>query len=61
MMEEEEIEEMLELELWISENYNKYKEQKEAEQRAKLAESGRYKQYRRYMKNHGNDRMTFED
>jgi DnaJ family protein C protein 25 len=61
MIEEDEIEEMLEQELWIPENYKVYKEDKDLEQRAKMADSGRMKQYRRYMKNHGGDRMTFDD
>merc|ERR1719422_813861 len=60
-MEEEEIEDMLEEELWIKDKFKVWKEQKDAEMRIKMAQSGRYKQYRRYMKNHGNDRMTFED
>ena len=37
-----------------------WKEAKELEVRVKLAQSGRYKQYRRYMKNNDN-RMTFDD
>ena len=32
---------MLEQELWIPENYKVYKEDKELEQRAKMADSGR--------------------
>lgn len=61
MIEEEEVESMLEQELWKPELFKEYKAEKEAEKRAKMAESGRYKQYRRYMKNHGSDRMTFDD
>eukprot|EP00095_Tigriopus_kingsejongensis_P002598 maker-scaffold632_size121914-snap-gene-0.23 protein:Tk02598 transcript:maker-scaffold632_size121914-snap-gene-0.23-mRNA-1 annotation:"homolog dnj-2 precursor" len=57
----EEREEMLELELWKKENFTVWKQEKDDEMRAKLAQSGRYKQYRRYMKNHGPDRMTFDD
>lgn len=60
-MEEDEIEEMMEQELWRPELYKEYKTKKEAEMRIKMAQSGRYKQYRRYMKNHGSDRMTFDD
>ena len=80
-LEEEEVEEMLELELWEKDKFAVWKEEKEAEKRIKMAQSGRwdtdtykksslswalkfcyrYKQYRRYMKNHGADRMTFED
>lgn len=36
-----------------------WKENKEAEQKAKLAESGRYKSYRRYMKSGGPGQMSF--
>lgn len=60
-LEEEEVEDMLHQQLWIKDNFAVWKEQKDAEKRIKMAESGRYKQYRRYMKNHGSDRMTFED
>jgi len=60
-MDEEEKEDMLEQELWKKDKYKEWKEEKEAEMRVKMAQSGRYKQYRRYMKTHGNDRMTFED
>jgi len=60
-LEEEEVEDMLDQQLWIKGNFTVWKEQKDAEKRIKMAESGRYKQYRRYMKNHGSDRMTFED
>ena len=58
---EEEKEDMLEQELWIKENFAEWKQAKEDEMRAKMAQSGRYKQYRRYMRNHGPDRMTFDD
>jgi len=60
-MEDEEVEDMLEGELWIKDKFKVWKEEKDAEMRVKMAQSGRYKQYRRYMKNHGSDRMTFED
>lgn len=60
-MEEEEVEDMMEQELWKPDLYKEYKTKKEAEMRVKMAQSGRYKQYRRYMKNHGSDRMTFDD
>ena len=51
----------LERELWKKENFDEWKQEKEDEMRAKMAQSGRYKQYRRYMRNHGPDRMTFDD
>merc|ERR1712112_451733 len=60
-IEDEEVEDMLEGELWIKDKFKVWKEEKDAEMRVKMAQSGRYKQYRRYMKNHGSDRMTFED
>jgi len=58
---EEEKEGFLEQELWIKENFDEWKKEQEEEMRIKMAQSGRYKQYRRYMKNHGPDRMTFDD
>jgi len=60
-LEEDEIENMLSEELWDKDKFKIWKAEKDAEMRIKMAQSGRYKQYRRYMKNHGNDRMTFED
>ena len=40
-MEEEELEEMLELELWEKEKFKVWKVEKDAEQRIKMAQSGR--------------------
>ena len=57
----DEHEDFLAQELWVSENFKEWKQTKEDETRVKMAQSGRYKQYRRYMKNHGTDRMTFDD
>ncbi|XP_055304169.1 dnaJ homolog subfamily C member 25 homolog [Sitodiplosis mosellana] len=51
----------LDMELWIKENFDEWKAEQEEEMKAKLAESARHKSYRRYMKNHGPGRMTFED
>lgn len=51
----------LDMELWIKENFNEWKTEQEEELKASLAESARHKSYRRYMKNHGPGRMTFED
>lgn len=45
----------------MKENFKEWKQEKEDAMKAKLAQSGRYKAYRRYMKNHGPDRMTFDD
>jgi len=58
---EDEIDDMLHRELWVKDNFKEWKQEKEDEMRIKMAQSGRYKQYRRYMKNHGPDRMTFDD
>lgn len=60
-IEEREREEYLEMELWKKENFAEWKHDQEEEKKKELAESARYKQYRRYMKNHGPGRMTFED
>ena len=54
--------EYLDLELWKTENFAQWKEEKEAESRRNLAQkSGRYRQAKRWEKAHANDRMTFED
>eukprot|EP00096_Caligus_rogercresseyi_P009086 TRINITY_DN3020_c0_g1_i1.p1 TRINITY_DN3020_c0_g1~~TRINITY_DN3020_c0_g1_i1.p1 ORF type:complete len:331 (+),score=98.32 TRINITY_DN3020_c0_g1_i1:93-1085(+) len=58
---QEEREDFLLEELWLKENFDEWKQAKDDEMRIKMASSGRYKQYRRYMKNHGPDRMTFDD
>lgn len=47
--------------LWIKSNYTVYKKEKEEEMKTKMAENSKYKSYRRYMRNHGPGRMTFED
>ena len=60
-LDEEEREDYLDQELWVKSNFREWKQEKEDAMRAKLAQSGRYKQYRRYMRNHGPDRMTFDD
>lgn len=60
-LEKNDIKLFLEEELWLKDKYKVWKDAKDAEMRVKMAQSGRYKQYRRYMKNHGSDRMTFED
>ena len=41
--------------------FQEYKAEKEEEMKAKLAESGRHKSYRRYMKKNGVGRMYFDD
>jgi len=42
-------------------NLKVWQKEKEEEMKKQLAESAKYKAYRRYMKNHGPGRMTFED
>ena len=40
-MEDEELEEMLELELWLKDKFKEWKAEKDAEMRIKMAQSGR--------------------
>lgn len=60
-IEDEKKQEYLDLELWIKENYEDWRKEEEENMKKQLAESNRYKQYRRYLKNHGVGRMTFDD
>ncbi|KAG7298848.1 hypothetical protein JYU34_017302 [Plutella xylostella] len=60
-VEDEEKQEYLDEELWIKENFKVWKEIKDEEAKKALAENNKYKQYRRYMKQHGTGRMTFDD
>ena len=48
-------------ELWIKEKYVTWQKEKEEAMKKQLAENSRYKQYRRYIRNHGVGRMTFDD
>lgn len=59
-IEEEKIDDYLGKELWIKEKFKVWKKEQDEEMKAKMAESNRYKSYRRYMKNN-KGRMTFED
>lgn len=59
-IEEETISEYLRKELWKKDKFKIWKKAQEEEMKAKMAESNRYKSYRRYMKNN-KSRMTFED
>ncbi|CAG9765108.1 unnamed protein product [Ceutorhynchus assimilis] len=59
--EDEKKQEFLDKGLWIKENFDEWFEEQEEITKKQLAESNRYKQYRRYMKNHGAGRMTFDD
>lgn len=60
-IEEHEKQEYLKKELWIKDNFQVWKQQKEEEMKAKLAESARYKSYRRYMRNHGPGQLAFDE
>lgn len=53
--------EFLKQELWIYDNYKKWQEKKDEETRKQMAENGRFKAFRRHMKNHGPGRITFDD
>ncbi|XP_013192916.1 dnaJ homolog subfamily C member 25 homolog [Amyelois transitella] len=60
-LEDKEKQEFLEEELWVKENFKAWKEVKDEEAKKALAENNKYKQYRRYIKQHGVGRMTFDD
>lgn len=59
--EDDKIQEFLNKELWIKENFDEWFKEEEENTKKMLAENNKYKQYRRYMKNHGVGRMTFDD
>ncbi|XP_027198836.2 dnaJ homolog subfamily C member 25 homolog [Dermatophagoides pteronyssinus] len=56
-----EIDEYMREELWIRENFEPWKQKKDDEIRAKLAENPAYKRYRRYMRKGGPGQITFLD
>lgn len=58
---DDEKEDCIKEKLWIKENYIRWKQKKEDDMKAKLAESARYKSYRRYMKNHGPGQIVLDD
>ena len=60
-IEDSEKKEFLRRELWLKENFDIWQEEKEEEMKLKLAESAKHKAYRRYLKVHGEGRMTFDD
>lgn len=60
-LEDHEKEDYLTKELWRKSNFDVWFAEKEENMKKQLAESSRYKQYRRYIKNHGVGRMTFDD
>ncbi|ESO86178.1 hypothetical protein LOTGIDRAFT_129609 [Lottia gigantea] len=49
----------LDQELWKKDNFKVWKQQQDEEMKAKLAESARYKSYRRYMKKGGPGQISF--
>ena len=51
MLPEEQKEHFLSLELWVRENLVKYMKQMEEQRREMMANSTKYKQYQRYLKN----------
>lgn len=55
---DKEHDEVFRKQLWIRENFDEWKKAKDADELAKNMASGRYKQYKRYMKNN-NDSMSF--
>lgn len=55
------VQEYLQKELWISKNYDAWQIEQKEEMKRQMADNPRYKAYRRYIKNHGPGRMTFED
>ncbi|VDM53851.1 unnamed protein product [Angiostrongylus costaricensis] len=50
-MADEEHQDMLAQELWIQDNFKRWKAEKDAKEQEKLVQSGRYKRYKRFMKN----------
>lgn len=60
-LEEEKKEEYLSKELWNKDYFEAWKAEEEENIKKSLAENPKYKQYRRYMKQHGAGRMTFDD
>lgn len=59
-IEEDTIADYLRRELWMKDKFKVWKKAQEEEMKAKMAESNRYKSYRRYMKNN-KSRITFEE
>lgn len=57
--EDYEIEEYMREELWIRENFDPWKQKRDDELKASLAENPAYKRYRRYMKKGGPGQITF--
>uniref|UniRef100_A0A182MPZ0 J domain-containing protein n=1 Tax=Anopheles culicifacies TaxID=139723 RepID=A0A182MPZ0_9DIPT len=55
------VEQFLRQQLWIKANFESWKVEQENEKKKQMADNPRYKAYRRYMKNHGPGRLTFEE
>jgi len=53
--------EFLSKELWIKPNFDEWKAEKEEELKRRMAENAKYKAYRRYLRTHGEGRITFDD
>lgn len=49
----------MELELWKTPEFTKWKTEKEEAEKEKLSQSGRYKRYKRYMKNNAGSTISF--
>ena len=60
-LDEEEVHEYMESELWIKDNFDVWKKRTDDEKKAQLAESSSYKRYRRYLRKGGPGQMTFLD
>jgi len=57
----EELEDFLARRLWLKEEFDAWKKEREEMEKEKLANSGRYKRYRRYMRNTGPGQISFVD
>ncbi|XP_052864260.1 dnaJ homolog subfamily C member 25 homolog [Anopheles cruzii] len=55
------VEQFLRQELWVKSNFDRWKIEQENEKKKQMADNPRYKAFRRYMKNHGPGRLTFEE
>ncbi|KAE9553795.1 hypothetical protein FO519_003016 [Halicephalobus sp. NKZ332] len=58
-LDEGEVEDFLAMELWKKDLCEEYKKKKEVEEKEKLMNSGRYKQYKRYMKRNAGNTISF--
>jgi len=58
-LEDKEKQEYYREELWVREKFVEWKKEKEEEDKRRQAESGQYKRYRRFMKNHGPGQISF--